>query len=187
MKNILLVFLTAAIITFKLFAQESNMEEVMKLAQPGPEHELLKKFEGNWNLNFKYDMGNGTIMDGKGTSTGKIIMSGRFLTIESNTEAMGLKIAALNIMGFDRRFNKYTLYGIDEMGTYGVNPEGVYNSVTKILTLKGIELDPTGKTNNTRGYRFEYNLSKENEIKIDLIFSNPDGSDWRIMEMWMTR
>ncbi|MBN8579666.1 MAG: hypothetical protein J0L96_03255, partial [Anaerolineae bacterium] len=40
----------------------------------------------------------------------------------------------------------YTYYGIDEMGTYAVTGEGDYNKDTKILTLSGSTIDPSGKT-----------------------------------------
>jgi hypothetical protein len=159
----------------------------MQLAQPSAEHELLKKLSGSWNITFKYDMGGGNFMDGKGTGSAQMILGGRFLQSESTTEAMGMKVGSMSILGYDRRTNKYTMYAIDEMGTYAINAEGDYNHADKKLILKGSVMDPSTITKDMQDFRFVYDFTNENEIKVDLFFMMPDGKDWNLMQMVMSK
>lgn len=184
MKNILTVLIL--IVSF-VSVTTSQEDKAMQLAQPSAEHEMLKKLSGDWNIEFKYDMGEGQFMDGKGVGSSKMILGGRFLQSESTSEAMGMKVASFTILGYDRRLNKYTMYAIDEMGTYAIDAEGDYNSTDKKLTLRGSVLDPSTMTNDMQDFRFEYVFVNDNEIKVDLFFKRPDGSDWNLMQMKMSK
>lgn len=181
---IILFILFLAVNITSISSQEDN---AMQLAQPSAEHELLKKLEGTWNIELKYDMGGGMMMDGKGIGSSKMILGGRFLQSDAATEAMGMKVTSMSIMGYDRRINKYTLYGIDEMGTYSIDASGDYNAADKKLVLKGSVMDPTAMTTDMQDFRFEYIFVSDTEIKIDLFFARPDGTDWNLMQMKMTK
>ena len=165
----------------------SENDEAMKIAGPAPEHDLIKKLDGKWNVEFKYELGVGMIIEGKGIAEGKMILGGRFLNFEQVTEAAGMKFASLSIMGYDRRINKYTYYGIDEMGTYAVTGEGDYNSSSKILTLNGTTLDPTGKSVAMQDYKFIFEFVNDNEIKCDVVFKMPDNTEKAIVKMTYKR
>jgi hypothetical protein len=158
---------------------------MMKLAQPGPEHELLKSMEGETNIAFKYYMDKDATADGAGTGKNTMIMGGRFLMMENTTSTMGMTVKGMTILGFDRRKNKYTMFEIDEMGTYSVSAEGDYNADTKTLTLNGSELDPVSK--KSMDFKFVYDLSKPNEHKFSVIFIKPDGSEFKEVEVIATK
>src|SRR5215467_9120416 len=66
----------------------------------------------------------------------------RFLKKES-TRVYGSPIQSLQIMGFDRRYGKYTFVGYDNFGTYYVTGDGVFDSADNSLKLKGQEQDPS--------------------------------------------
>ncbi len=185
MKNLKLlcsIILLALFIDAALFAQS---EEEMAMMGPGPEHELLKKFEGKWDVKFKLNFAN--TIDGTATADIKSILGGRFLQWEQQSDATGFKFAAMNILGFDRRINKYTIYGIDELGTYAVTGEGDYDAAKKVLTLGGITLDPSGKSGKQQEYKFVYDLSFDNTIGMQVIFKMDDGKEKAIVEATMKK
>jgi len=185
-KNILSAALFIVLTCGVLFSQSEN-DEAMKIAGPAPEHDLIKKLDGKWNVEFKYELGVGMIIEGKGVAEGKMILGGRFLNFDQVTEAAGMKFASLSIMGYDRRINKYTYYGIDEMGTYAVTGEGDYNSSSKILTLNGTTLDPSGKSVAMQDYKFIFEFVNDNEIKCDVVFKMPDNTEKAIVKMTYKR
>ena len=174
---LLTLFIDAAV-----FAQS---EEEMAMMGPGPEHELLKKFDGKWDVKFKLNFAN--TMEGAATAECRLILGGRFLQWEQQSDASGYKFAAMNILGFDRRINKYTIYGIDELGTYAVTGEGDYDAGKKVLTLSGITLDPSGKSVKSQEYKFVYDLSVDNIITMPVIFKMADGSEKAIVEASMKK
>lgn len=165
-----------------LIAQSEN-DEAMKIAGPAPEHDLIKKLEGKWNVEFKYSIGGDALIGSKGTAEGKMILGNRFLNFDQSVEFAGMNFASLSIVGYDRRINKYTYYGIDEMGTYAVTGEGIYNNDSKLLTLYGSTLDPTGKTTNMQDYKFVFEFVNDNEIRCDVVFMMPDKTGQTIAKM----
>ena len=53
-----------------------------------------------------------------------------------------MKGQSLTVYGFDKRFGKYTAWGIDTMGTYSVSADGTYDDATKTITLSGTNEEP---------------------------------------------
>jgi len=168
-------------ISVSAFAQDYNMEEALKMAAAGPEHNLLNDLAGNYKQKYKLDFPPGTIMESEGMSTIKSILGGRFITIDVNATMFGMSANSLTIMGYDRRKNKYTLFSIDEMGTYSVTAEGDYDSKTKVMTLNGSDYDPLSKM--TRNYKFIFDYSNEKTHKMDIVFIQPEGNEHKMVEV----
>ncbi|MBS1513559.1 MAG: DUF1579 family protein [Bacteroidetes bacterium] len=167
--------------TASLFAQEMNVEEAMKLAQPGPQHKLLTDMAGKFKQKIKFNYAPGKSMEGEGSGVTESIIGGRFIQIKSTGKIMGMETEVMTILGYDRRKNKYTLFSIDGMGTYSVSAEGDYDESKKIMTLKGTEDDPTMKMK--MDFKFVFDLSNSSERKMDIIFINPDGSENKMVEV----
>jgi len=173
------------LISISAFAQQMTMEEALKLAAPGPEHKLLTDMTGKFKQKLKLDYPKGTILESEGTSTIQSILGGRFVTIDVNATMFGMSANSLTVLGYDKRKNKYTLFAIDEMGTYSVSAEGDYDSKTKIMTLNGTDHDPLSKL--TRSYKFIFDFSNENSHKMDIVFIQPDGSEYKMVEVLSTK
>jgi hypothetical protein len=184
MKNLNFLFVLFFSIIF-LNSSYSQSEDEMALMGPAPQHELLKKLDGKWDIKFKLNFD--VTAEGTGSAESKMILGGRFLQWEQRSEAMGMKFGAMNILGFDRRINKYTIYGIDELGTYAVTGEGDYDAGKKILTLSGKTLDPSGKSGAQQEYKFIYDFSTENTVVMQVIFKMADGSEKAIVEASMKK
>ncbi len=167
------------------FAQEMSMEEAMKMAAPGPQHQLLNNRTGEYTQKYKINFPDQSVQETEGSAVIESILGGRFIQITSEGAMMGMKIKSITILGYDRRKDKYTLFSIDEMGTYSVSAEGDYNENTKILTLNGTEYDP--KFNYKQDYKFIFDFSNDKMSKMNLIFINPDGTENNVVEVTSTK
>jgi hypothetical protein len=142
----------AALVTVATVAwgqqQVSDEEKLRRMAEQGQaltgpveEHKLLAGMAGKWDMEVKLWPGPGaTPIVLKGACDNKMILGGRFLKSES--AGKGSPIEALQIIGFDRRFGRYTFVGYDNFGTYYITAEGVLDAGKETLTLHGEEAGP---------------------------------------------
>ena len=63
-------------------------------ARPGPEHEVLKKMEGNWDLTMKFGG-----MESKGTVTYKMDLGGLWLVSALESDLGGQKFSGRGLDG----------------------------------------------------------------------------------------
>lgn len=185
-KTIHLILLVILSSTF-LYSQEADpMAEDYELMMPCEEHKLFNQLVGKWEQEYKFYVAPGTEpTTSKGKAESELILGGRFLQTKASGEAMGTVIESLGLMGFDRRFNKYTAYGFDTMGTYVVNPKGDYNSSSKILTLTGKNYEMM--LNDYSDYRMVYYLDKVDEYKFELYFTFPGKEEVKYLEILSKR
>ena len=149
--------------------QEDMMAEYMKLAQPSEEHKLLESMVGKWEQTGKYWEKPGaepTVATGK--SVNKIVLGGRFLMSEWEEGEGEMRGKGLNMIGFDRRFNRYTLVGFDTWGTYYVTAAGTRDETTNTISMSGEEHDPLGKF--TQKYDFIFRFVDDDTYIIELVF-----------------
>ena len=129
--------------------QQKQMES-MQLAQPGPEHERLARLAGDWEQEVKFWMSAGAEpMTFTGSSTGEMILGGRFLQTKGIMKSAMGDSESLNIMGFDRRTKKYTSAGFDTWGTYFVTAQGDFDEEDGTIVLHGEDYDPVFEINQT--------------------------------------
>jgi len=157
---------------------QEDMEKAAKLAQPGPGHEVLKLFVGKWKSAITAHFDPTMPMKGKGQTTNTMILGGRFLQMEGDGTMMGMKVANVQILGYDNRNGKYFIFSIDEMGTYAVTAEGDYDEATKTLTLRGTEQEGDMKFD----FRFVIQFVDKKTIKMDVIFAFPGQGEQKMVE-----
>jgi hypothetical protein len=149
--------------------QEDMMAEYMKMAQPSEEHKLLESMVGKWELKGKYWEKPGAepaFVTGK--SFNKMVLGGRFLMSEWEQGEGEMQGHGFNIMGFDRRFNRYTLVGFDTWGTYYVTAAGTWDESTNTITMSGEDYDPLGKV--TQKYDFIFRFVDDDTHIVELVF-----------------
>lgn len=143
------------------------MTEMMRLGQPGPEHEELAKAAGEWESTLTMRMMPDTDpMVESVSATAEMILGGRFLEIVSTGKMMGQDSEHRTIMGFDRRHEDYTMIGLDTTGTYWVTARGVRDD-DGVIRMHGEDDDPMGK----QVYTFEYEVISEDEHEFRVLFS----------------
>ncbi len=156
-----------------------SMAEVMELAQPGEEHELLATLAGDWEMSYSMWMEpGGEPMLSRGTGTARMILGGRFLELHSDGSMMGMKTESLQILGFDRRHGEFTAVGFDTMGTYSVTARGPAGPDSKLISMSGTDEDPQlGR----QAFRFEIEIKSADEYVFSVVITElgpqkfPDG------------
>jgi hypothetical protein len=120
------------------------MVEMMKLAQPGPEHEELAKYAGTWECDVTLAMAPGAEpLRQTATVAARPILGGRFLQVETSGDVMGQPFESLTVFGFDRRHGQWTMVGFDTLGTYWVSATGERGE-DGVIRMHGRDDDPMG-------------------------------------------
>ena len=109
-------------------------------AKPGPEHEMLKKWEGNWEVIMKMEGA-----ETKGTSTYKMELGGLWLASSLDIELFGSKFTGKGLDTYDAKKKKFVSVWADSMSTSPMILEGTYDKETKKLTMSGMADGPDGK------------------------------------------
>lgn len=101
-------------------------------AQPGPEHEQLKKLVGTWDTTMKM-MG----QESKGTCTYKMDLGGLWLVSDFEGSVGGMKFSGRGYDTYDANKKKYIGLWLDSMSTSPMVMEGNYDAAKKTLTMTG--------------------------------------------------
>jgi hypothetical protein len=156
-----------------------KMKEWEKLKMPGPQHELLKTFEGTW-------VGTGTWTEEGMTSkftedvSAKMTFGGRFLNVESkmsseaNPPFPAMTMSSLILVGFDNAKQKYVQAMAGDWSTSLGSSEGTYDEATKTLTMTGVETLGPGKE---RKFRMVQRIVSKDEWAFEMYFTGPDGKE----------
>jgi hypothetical protein len=114
--------------------------------KPGPEHELLRNFEGTWDVIAKASFVPGQpASESKGVATNKVALGGFFVIGDFKGQMMGMDFQGHGIHGYDTHKKKYTSVWADSMGSWMMIAEGNYDKATKTLTETCEAPDMTGK------------------------------------------
>jgi hypothetical protein len=100
--------------------------------KPGPEHEVLKKWEGIWDLTVRYA---GT--ESKGIVTYKMDLGGLWLVGSLETEFGGMKFSGRSMDTYDPVKKKYVGVWVDSMSTNPMLMEGTYDKAKNTMTMIG--------------------------------------------------
>jgi hypothetical protein len=162
-----------------------KMEEMMALAQPGPEHQMLEKMVGNWEQTVKFWMKSGAEpSEMKGKSVNKMILGGRFLQSDVTGGEGEMAMEGLNLMGYDRRHKKFTTVGFDTWGTYYVTAAGPYNKETKSIVMYGEDEEPTAGI--TQKYDIIVRFVDDDTYINEIVFKDartPDQKEFKMVEV----
>ena len=133
-------------------AQQAMMEKMAKAATPGPRHEAMQKWVGDWELTVKYQMDpSQPWQESKSTATITSLLDGRYVQEISNGEMMGQPFMGIGLYGFDNVIGKYVSTWIDNMGTGIMKSEGTADASGKVIMWTGSMSDPiTGKPAKAR-------------------------------------
>ena len=98
----------------------------------GPEHDVLKKLVGNWDLTMKFGG-----METKGTVVYKMDLGGLWLVSDLQSELFGTKFQGRGLDTYDSSKKKYVAFWFDSMSTGSVITEGDYEKEKKTMTMTG--------------------------------------------------
>ena len=167
--------------TATLSAQDP-MAAYIDAAKPVAEHQRLAELTGPWNVStrFWFEDPNQPLVS-SGTGTGRLILGGRFLVLETDTKG-AFEAESMTLFGFDRRTSEFTLVGADSLGTYTISAAG--KGGAQRVTMRGSYAQPpSGKLQK---YTFVWTRPSEREHLLTLFFE-VGGKDVRVAETRLVR
>jgi Protein of unknown function (DUF1579) len=132
--------------------KQKQMDAWLAMSKPGEFHRHLQDLQGTWDATIEYwaDPAAPSVK-AKGTSQSKLLMEGRYLQQELQTELMGQPYTVFLMLGYDNLAKQYWGIWLDNLTTALTTMKGAYEEPRK-LVLKGEYEDVTsGAVRRTRG------------------------------------
>lgn len=127
-----------------------DMQEMMKYAQPGPNHETFKELAGTWKATVKMFMGGPQPTVSEGTSTMQVIMGGRYLEQRFTGTMMNQPFEGYGLTGYDNQKGEYQSIWVDNSSTAMMFSQGTMDKTTNALTMNSTMTGPDGKSTPIR-------------------------------------
>lgn len=143
--------------------------KAQEFPKPGPEHEMLKKLEGNWEATMKAGP-----MESKGTMTYKMELGGMWLVGNFEGEFGGQKFSGKGLDSYDPMKKKFVGSWYDSMSASPMMMEGTYDKEKKTMTMMGEGPGMDGKP-------VKYKTVSEHKDNDTIVFSMFMGDDKEAM------
>ena len=183
--------LTASVATAKDKKQAKQMDEqammevYQKLATPGEPHKLFASLAGSWTTTTKEWMEPGKPpTESTGSADMKMLLDGRFLYQEYNSQMMGQPFSGIGIDGYDNLRKRYVTTWIDTWGTGIFQMEGTASADGKTITLKGQHDEPGG---GKMTHRAVWKIVDSNTQTFDMYGTHPGSKEMKMLEITYTR
>ncbi|MCA9055869.1 MAG: DUF1579 domain-containing protein [Planctomycetaceae bacterium] len=126
--------------------QAAVQEMMMKLAQPGPQHEQFKGLVGEWTcIGRSYEQNPEEPLEWKGTAEFSLLLGGRYLQQDFRGEMPGFKFEGRGITGYDNAQQKYVGTWMDTMSTGIMSTAGEFDPATNTMTEHAVSHTPAGE------------------------------------------
>lgn len=165
--------------------KQKQMEAWQALSKPGELHRHLEALQGAWDATVEYWVDPAApSVKAKGTSQGKLLMEGRYLQQELQTELMGQPYSVFLMLGYDNLARQYWGIWVDNLTTALTTMKGVYEKPGKII-MTGEYEDPTsGTVRRTRGV---FHLPENGRYTLELYEVYPEGEERKSLIVNFTR
>jgi hypothetical protein len=135
--------------------------------KPGPEHEMLKKLAGDWDLTMKAGG-----QEFKGKVNYKMEVGGLWLVSTLESEMFGQKFHGKGMDSYDAGKKKFTSVWVDSMSGSPLTMEGTYDKDKKTMTLTGAGPGMDGKPTK---YKSVTEFADDNTMNFTMYMD--DGKD----------
>jgi hypothetical protein len=136
--------------------------------KPGPEHELLKKFAGDWDCTVSFQG-----QESKATAKSRMILGGFWMVEDFKGEFFGAPFAGRGTTGYDPAKKKYVSTWIDSMTPTLLLMEGNFDKDHKTFRETGEGGGPDGKKQKMKNV---YEFKDDNTI-VFTMYMVADGKD----------
>lgn len=185
MKTTLFVFAAVVLLSIPVLSQDTHdemMKTAIEMGKPGKAHEKLGFLEGDWEMDIKTWMDpTGAPMKSTAVSENRYILDGRFMQMNGTGEVFGENVEYITFIGYDNRFKKYFLFGIDTFGTYMICCDGEYDEENGKYTFAGTDIDTM--SGQEYGYRFVIQTLNENEFLYEIYFDFKGMNEFKVNEL----
>lgn len=173
----------------EMSAQDKKMmEQMQKYGTPGKEHELLKRYAGDWDVEITmYPMSMGQPQKSKGTMKGQIIFDGRYVKCSFQGDMGGMAAQGLEVIGYDLFKKMYTTFWIDSWSTSFMVTTGKLDMSGNVLTETATTPDPMTDGKTMQKVKNVTTFMGDGKFKFEMFMVMPDGKDMKGMELVYTR
>lgn len=156
-----------------------------KAAEPGPQHKLLEQFEGEWTAAAtEFGPDGAQSGSGTGTMTSKMVLGGRFLSMDYDGRMHGRFFRGMGMLGYSNVDKQFECAWSDSMSTSLSVLNGQADKAGKVFTLVGEYTDPlTGKRAKQKEV---LTITSKDSHKAEF-FMQAGGKEVRVMEVVYTR
>jgi len=163
---------------------EEMMAAMMKVAMPGPMHELLKPMAGKWKTTNRSWMGPGEPVVTEGTCENSWIMGNRYMRSAYKGEFDGKPFEGMGLMGYDNQQKEFVSVWCDNLGTGLMMSDGTADPSGKVFTMMSKMPDPV--TGQLLDIKMVTKVIDENQHTMSML-SMKDGKEHLDMEISYTR
>lgn len=146
--------------------------------RPGPEHQLLKKFEGEWDATVAFAGG-----ESKGTASYKVGLGGFWLQLHYKGEFAGAPFEGRGVMGYDPHKKKYVSTWVDSMAPSMMVMHGSFDKDGKTFTETGEGYGMDGKLQKMKSVH-EF---KGKDTIVFTMYNVVDSKDQQMMKITYKR
>jgi hypothetical protein len=165
--------------------QQAMMELWKQAATPGEPHKLFASLAGSWTTITKEWMEPGKPpTESVGFADMKMLLEGRFLYQEYNSQMMGQPFSGIGIDAYDNIKKKYVTAWMDTMGTGIFMMEGTASPDGRTITLKGSHPEPGG---GHMTHRAVWKIVDDNTQTFDMYGAHHGGKEMKMLEITYTR
>jgi len=167
--------------------EAAMMQAWMAYMTPGEPHQHLAKTVGEWNHTVTMWMAPGAPpTESTATSTGQMILGGRYLTESFTGNMMGMPFEGHALTGYDNAKKKYFSAWVDNMSTGLMTGWGDWDEASKSLTITGEFVDFT--TGGNTPYRQVLKWVDDNHTIMEMYVPAPGGGpEYKNMEIHSLR
>ncbi len=157
-----------------------------KAAEVNKNHEWMKVFEGDWTTVVKeFDPMTGKEAGGgSGTMTCKLVLGGRFLSMDFDGRFQGKFFRGMGTLGYSNVNSRYEGTWMDSMGTHTSMTTGSVDASGKVMTMLSEPTDPmSGKPVKQREVT---TIISKDSYKMEM-FMTFGGKEAKLMEISYTK
>lgn len=167
-------------------SKDEMMEEWMKYATPGENHEKLQAMVGEWDFELTFwHTPDSEPQVSKGETKIKSIMDGRFLKQKATSEMHGQPFKGMGIIGYNNEKQHYESVWIDNMGTGMMKSTGRYDAEKNAIIESGTYTCP--QTNGDKQFSAVTMFPDENTFTYEWFIYDENGESYRAMKIIHTK
>ena len=123
-------------------AMREMMVEYTNLNRKSAGHEVLKRYEGEWDVVQRTMMPGMPEMSSEGRCTNRLAMDGKYLVGEYHGSFMGQPYEGMSVMGYDNFAKQFFSFWVDSMGTAPYLSHGGLSEDGRTIALVGEMNEP---------------------------------------------
>ncbi len=153
---------------------------------PGEIHKQLALDNGKWNESITiWESPGAKPTTNKMTAESRMILGGRYQQMTHKGNFMGMDYEGIGTIGYDNASKKMVSTWVDNMGTGMMYMAADYDGKSPTMEFKGEVTDPV--TKKAKPSREIFTIVDDNTRQIEMFDVAPNGTEFKNMEITMTR